>query len=399
MENAGEYMQTGTGIVGEYLFYKRQAEAEGKQPIDFNSYQTMDANRKAKATAAAAGEMTAQQAVMFNGIVAKFNSSPLMAAKDRTIVLKNAIAEINKDPNNGAKQLSLVYAYVQALDTYQSAVREGELSLVNSIDSKTGQLTNYVQKIQQGQIVRADVAKNIAAAAKSIVDTIEAGAKQKEKQYASQANVVGLSGPWNAYIQGFSNQTIPTEDDYADKITDWIISSPQNKSLYDQVIEILPDATPSEIAEELGIPFNNEGSGSNNAIVKGYNTFNTSAFMKPYETIKLGSPLAIKNNNPGNLRFVGQEGATQGSGGFAKFSTPEAGMNALKNQIAIDTKNGHTLKSFINKYAPSSENNTSEYLSQAMKALGVSANMKLSNIDATKLLKFMAMKESSSSIS
>lgn len=53
---AGNYLQdvpTG-GIVGEYLFYKKQAETSGKTPVDFNTYQNIDANRKEKASGATA---------------------------------------------------------------------------------------------------------------------------------------------------------------------------------------------------------------------------------------------------------------------------------------------------------------------------------------------------------
>lgn len=50
---AGDYLQDGSGTVGEYLYYKRTAIAAGQKPVDFNTYQTMDANRKAKATAGA----------------------------------------------------------------------------------------------------------------------------------------------------------------------------------------------------------------------------------------------------------------------------------------------------------------------------------------------------------
>lgn len=55
MALAGDAVQTGTGVVGEYLYYKRQAIAAGQQPVDFNTYQTVDANRKAKADASASG--------------------------------------------------------------------------------------------------------------------------------------------------------------------------------------------------------------------------------------------------------------------------------------------------------------------------------------------------------
>lgn len=111
-----------------------------------------------------------------------------------------------------------------------------------------------------------------------------------------------------------------------------------------------------------------------------------------------GNTLAAQNNNPGNLRFAGQAGATQGAGGFAKFSSPEAGFQALVNQIQLDASRGATLSSFINKYAPPSENNTSQYIQQAMQALGVSANTPLSQININSLSSFMAKKESGTTV-
>lgn len=104
------------------------------------------------------------------------------------------------------------------------------------------------------------------------------------------------------------------------------------------------------------------------------------------------------NNNPGNLRFAGQEGATQGQGGFAHFSTPQAGFQALLGQIKLDAGRGHTLASFIGKFAPPSENNTSQYVNQIAQAVGVDPNTPLSQIDLLALGKAMALKESSSKI-
>lgn len=54
-KNAGVYSAGGTGIIGEYNFYRAQAEAKGQVPVDFNTYQNMDANRKAKVAAAGVG--------------------------------------------------------------------------------------------------------------------------------------------------------------------------------------------------------------------------------------------------------------------------------------------------------------------------------------------------------
>jgi len=83
-------------------------------------------------------------------------------------------------------------------------------------------------------------------------------------------------------------------------------------------------------------------------------------------------PLNIRNNNPGNLRFVGQEGASQGEGGFAKFETPQAGLDAMRNQIELDTqKRGLNLTQFLNKYAPPSENKTTNYIDFVARKTGL----------------------------
>ncbi len=47
------------------------------------------------------------------------------------------------------------------------------------------------------------------------------------------------------------------------------------------------------------------------------------------------SPSSCKYNNPGNLIYAGQPGATSGPGGFAVFDTYQDGYNALVNQLGL----------------------------------------------------------------
>ncbi len=108
--------------------------------------------------------------------------------------------------------------------------------------------------------------------------------------------------------------------------------------------------------------------------------------------------LAAQNNNPGNLRFAGQQGAKPGAGGYASFPSPEAGYAALQNQIQIDTKKGLTLQQYITKYAPPSENDTAGYIAKAAQAVGVDPKTPLSQIDANKLAQFQVKQESSSTV-
>lgn len=178
----------------------------------YEQYQNEDANRKRSVTNINTGPtgLTNQQATLFNNIVNKYQASPLISGADKTAVLTDTISGIRKDPGNGALQLNLAYQYVKALDTYQSAVREGELGLVNSIDSKAGQLQNYVQQINNGQQVRPEIAKQIADAAEVLVNSISSAAKQKQQAYQSQAATLGLGDAWSTYTSGFTSPANPS---------------------------------------------------------------------------------------------------------------------------------------------------------------------------------------------
>lgn len=99
--------------------------------------------------------------------------------------------------------------------------------------------------------------------------------------------------------------------------------------------------------------------------------------------------LAYTNNNPGNLRYVGQAGATQGSGGFAQFPTYEAGYQALVSQINLDATRGTdaagnpttTVAQLISSWAPASDNNdTSAYISSVSSQTGFDPNAPLSSL-------------------
>jgi len=120
----------------------------------------------------------------------------------------------------------------------------------------------------------------------------------------------------------------------------------------------------------------------------------------PTSTQPSGDPqLAYKNNNPGNLQYANQPGAMPGEKGFARFATPDAGAQALHDQIALDQQRGLTLGEFVSKYAPPGANDTALYLQQAAKALGAKVSAKLSTLERGKLAQFVAKKESGTDLS
>lgn len=73
-------------------------------------------------------------------------------------------------------------------------------------------------------------------------------------------------------------------------------------------------------------------------------------------------------------------------------------MWACLDQIAIDAKRGHTLESFIHKFAPEFENDTKLYISQVAKDIGATPTTKLTSLHHGKLARAMVKKESSTII-
>jgi len=93
--------------------------------------------------------------------------------------------------------------------------------------------------------------------------------------------------------------------------------------------------------------------------------------------------IAYANNNPGNLIYEGQAGATPGSGGFAVFSSYSDGYQALLNQIDTYANQGITIEQMMEKYSPAPSascttacagNNPQLYASNIANSLGVSTD-------------------------
>lgn len=95
---------------------------------------------------------------------------------------------------------------------------------------------------------------------------------------------------------------------------------------------------------------------------------------------------SIRNNNAGVLEFRGQPGATS-DGRFAIFETPQEGVNALNRQIIKDGRRGHTLASFIHKYAPRKENKTLAYIDFVSEKTGIGYFDKIAGKDTTAIAK------------
>ena len=138
------------------------------------------------------------------------------------------------------------------------------------------------------------------------------------------------------------------------------------------------DKTPLPVAADLGLMQQKAGIDVNatqqkalNAPVKVDNPNGTNSYEIMGNVVN-----GLKNNNFGNIRPIGS------SAGFQSYDTPEAGLNALSNQISIyKTKHGiNNLVDFGNRFAPEYDengkkiNDTKAWIKNVAIASGLSPN-------------------------
>lgn len=106
-----------------------------------------------------------------------------------------------------------------------------------------------------------------------------------------------------------------------------------------------------------------------------------------------GVARGIRNNNPGNLEFAGQAGATRegGSGRFAAFGSLAEGLAAMDEQLQrYGAKGTDTIASIVSKYAPAGDNNNvPAYIADLVGKTGFAANQHLNLGDADTMRSLM----------
>ncbi|CAI1771897.1 Uncharacterised protein [Serratia fonticola] len=113
-----------------------------------------------------------------------------------------------------------------------------------------------------------------------------------------------------------------------------------------------------------------------------------------YNAYGTKGPRGIRNNNPGNLNYAGQAGATKEggpNGRFAVFGSMTEGVAALYKQLQLYFQRGtNTIESIVKKYAPASDgNNVMAYINQLVKATGKGAGEMLNSADMPTIFNLM----------
>lgn len=184
------------------------------------------------------------------------------------------------------------------------------------------------------------------------------------------------------FIKGETiNNWMKASEDSANSTADWI----KDKTGFD--------------TRSVGPAVNNFFSGSWEKIKNAFSSGDiTPVDPTPADVKAKGRTIADRFNNPANLRAAsGYETSNTKSGKFAVFPTLDEGVLASARQLQIYGGRGiNTVNDIVTKWAPSSENDTAEYIRHVVKTTGFGANEKLNLNDPAilaKLISAMATKE------
>lgn len=243
---AGDYIQNGSGIVGEYQFYARQAKAAGQTPVDFNTYQNIDANRKAKVAAAAGGgggrggggkpaqlsdteqawvtavlngNATMQQvpAGLRNNVALGLTQQPAeayspLAASRFTMASNRIVSNFTKLPQyeltaNGLPYLERIDAAMQTpgsvsdqdlldslvkLNTAGNAITEAQVKLITDGKSFSDSMGVAANKLKNGGVLSDNQRQQIQKIAKAIYANYAKGYQPVYDQATKQLKAAGI---------------------------------------------------------------------------------------------------------------------------------------------------------------------------------------------------------------
>ena len=345
-----------------------------------------DANNQA--IQAELDSITRQKNSLSRQLNTKYNAISMIMGFKQTDYT-NATNEYNNKFNQAMSLMT--YATNLSATQFSQDMQTQELGMKKDEVERQKEQDEYNRKIAEENTARA----NLQVIYNGIKESGKSLAEMDEAQKAMVTGLEAQSGLPIGFYKNFEKVTkggeIVTTSSFTDgnnnKVVSIITRDPKTGAFSTQNMVVGKENVKASVTDQL------------NAANSGYNIDANGDITTDAKVSIPSTTLAGKNNNPGNLRFVGQAGASKGQGGFASFVTPEAGYQALLNQINLDASRGLTVAQFVNKYAPPSENNTGQYISQFITKLGCSSSDKLSNLDMGKVGEFMAMKESGTKIS
>lgn len=245
---AGSWLENGSGVVGEYQYYKREAERNGQTPIDFNSYQNVDANRKARVAAA----------INAAGLTAALTNTALKLSDDYEQRSKdfyqqrdayNRIVASSGDPSP-AGDLALIFNYMKVLDP-GSTVREGEFANAQNAGSAWQTLGAQYNKIVNGQRLTASQRTDFVKRAGTLFNSAKKQQDSVADEFKSRAKKYGVPDDLVVRDTASTMDSVITDEAQAKAKLQSVYA--QHKDSIDALLRKNPSISNADILQVLGL--------------------------------------------------------------------------------------------------------------------------------------------------
>lgn len=266
---AGDYLQGGTGIIGEYNFYKKDAISRGVTPVDFSVYQDQDANRKIRVAAASQDPNRTLSATEAQALGVPFGTTAAQAygktptkapteAQSKDAAFAQRTAESNVYINNLESKIASMnpLSYGAQVTAEPSAI--GNTFVSDEIRQIRQAERNFLNSILRRESGAAISPSEFASGDKQYFplpgDDAGTLAQKKQNRDTQIKNLAKSAGPALADTMGTPSTAetlLKSHTDAVAKIKKFHDSSLENAAAYDSVIKIAPNATPEEVADML----------------------------------------------------------------------------------------------------------------------------------------------------
>ena len=273
-------------------------------------------------------------------------------------------------PTAATSQIPSEAAGITALtDYFKNNIPQGFLpENYDALKEEAKQLVNQGGDYFKNNIPQGFLPENYDALKEEAKQLVNQGGEELNKANSTQREINPFS-----FLNPFDN--IPTGVALTEAL------SPDSLNLSDMGL-ILGDTTINDLTEQ-GKQFydyytGEEGGMSTEEALKNIKVLQSEpSNVSKYGDLLLSSNSITPYNNAFNLEFANQDGATPGYGGvdgkrFASFKELDVGLREGFNRVSKIVGDGRSTKSFLDIYAPRSDNeeNYDEYLKELVKRVG-----------------------------
>ncbi len=269
--NAGDYLQTGTGVLGDYIQYKRATTAKGLVPLDYMAFKDNEEKKASQrksseayssAYASAAGKAAAEAkfgtgeggplysgmksatATAVRGKVTKFGSESTVTNFTKIQEAYNLTKSLSDKTTNPVDDQSLIYAYAKAMDP-DSVVREGEYATVKKYSqSWTDAFGRSVNQAINGTGFLTEKAReNIKKGIESKYNSTTKSYDNLYKQYSEGINKITGGTNGEDFLVDYK---MSQDSDPETSVNDYITANPEKAETVAKLYEI-PGATDEDV--------------------------------------------------------------------------------------------------------------------------------------------------------